>query len=95
MNSSLSLTTITEPAGRFLGRYHATIFFTVIILLLAGAILTLYLSVSTTKGTESVQGEIISSTFDQETANEIQQLRDSDETATSLIYPSRSNPFVE
>lgn len=95
MNSSLSLTAITEPASRFLAKYHATLFFTVIILLLAGAILSLYMSVANTKSAESVQGEIISSNFDQETANEIQQLRDSNEPTSELAYPARSNPFVE
>ncbi len=94
MNASLS--SITDPLSRFLGKYHATLFFTFIILLLAGAILSLYLTTSST-GTQSIEGEaIVSSTFDQKTAEQIQVLRDSNESTSDLVYPTpRSNPFIE
>ena len=95
MNSSLSLSSITAPVTKFLEKYHATLFFTVIGLLLAGAILTLYVSIQTSE-TVVPSTEVISSNFDQETADKIKDLRDSNESSRDLVFPSpRSNPFVE
>ena len=94
MNASLS--SITTPLIRFLGKYHATLFFTFIILLLAGAILSLYLTISTADSTAAEAEVVINSNFDQKTAEQIQTLRDSNQSTTDLAYPStRSNPFVE
>lgn len=94
MNASLS--TLTGPLSRFFGKYHATMFFTFIVLLLAGAILSLYLTASNTSSQDPESVDVISSTFDQDTAKEIQTLRESNETTSNLVYPSsRSNPFIE
>ena len=94
MNASLS--SLTDPINKFFGKYHATIFFTFITLLLAGAILSLYLTASSTNSQVTQEGDVISSSFDQDTAKEIQTLRESNETTSDLVYPSsRNNPFVE
>ena len=70
-------------------------FFTVIGLLLAGAILTLYLTLQEKESIEEGIGTT-SSSFDQETADKIQKLRESNESRADLVFPSpRSNPFVE
>lgn len=95
MNSSLS--SLTTPISHFFGKYHATIFFTAIILLLAGSILSLYLTTTQSLSTQVTgENEIVSSTFDDKTAEQIQELRESNESTSDLVYPSsRSNPFVE
>ncbi|MBI3889877.1 hypothetical protein HY312_04915 [Candidatus Saccharibacteria bacterium] len=95
MNSSLS--SLTTPVSHFFGKYHATIFFTAIILLLAGAILSLYLTTTQSLSAQATtDGEVVSSTFDDKTAEQIQALRESNESTTDLVYPGpRSNPFVE
>lgn len=95
MNASLSLSSITTPLNKFFGKYHATIFFTVIALLLAGAILVLYLS--TLQGTpEEDPSAIVNANFDTETAKQIEQLRNSDQSTKDLSFPTeRKSPFVE
>lgn len=96
MNSSPSLSSITAPLGHFFGKYHATVFFTFITLLLAGAILSLYLTTQSTTATDTTTGDVISSEFDTKTADEIQKLRESNQATSDLVYPSpRSNPFIE
>ena len=96
MNASLSLTSIITPATRFLSRYHATIFFTIVVLLLAGAILSLFLASQGSSTPDGLNETTVSSNFDQKTADQIQQLRESDESARDLDFPTpRSNPFVE
>lgn len=95
MNASLSLSGITTPISRFFSKYHATIFFTTIILLLAGAIFILYMTLQGPADVDTSE-EVISSSFDEQTADQIKQLRESNESSRSLTFPSpRSNPFVE
>lgn len=95
MNASLSLSGIITPLNHFFSKYHATIFFTTIILLLAGAIFTIYMTLSGPAEVDTSQ-EVITSTFDEKTAEEIKQLRESNKSSRDLAFPSpRSNPFVE
>ena len=95
MNASLSLSSLSTALSKFFNKYHAMIFFTVIGLLLAAAILMLYLSLQSTD-TVDESTTMISSSFDQETADRIQRLRESNESRADLVFPSpRSNPFVE
>jgi hypothetical protein len=96
MNASLSLSSLTGPLSRFFGRYHATIFFTIVVLLLAGAILSLYLASANTTPTSGDTTGVISSNFDKTTEQEIEQLRDRNEPVNELQYPrNRANPFIE
>lgn len=95
MNASLSLSAIIAPINRFFSRYHATIFFTIIVLLLAGAILNLYLTIQSPAAVDA-NSATISSSFDQETADKIQRLRESTESSGNFALPkTRANPFIE
>jgi hypothetical protein len=94
----ISISTLFAPLNRFVGKYHPTIFFALIGLLLAGAIFMLYLILQIPSETSSTTpaNTAISGTFDQATVKKIQQLRQSGESTTALVFPSpRSNPFVE
>ena len=97
---NISVSSFMTPLRHFVGRYHPTIFFAIVGLLLAGAIFLLYqtLQIPNTPD-DSVATPTISSNFsaqEKETIKKIQQLRDSNESATALSFPSpRSNPFVE
>ena len=96
MNASISFSSLAAPITRFLSKYHATIYFTIIVLLLAAAILSLFLTSQKASIADNSSETTVSSSFDQTTADQIQQLRESDESATDLDFPSpRSNPFVE
>ncbi len=93
MNTSLS--SLGEPFVKFFAKYHATVFFTVIALLLAGAIFSLYSSINDPKAPEQ-SVEMISAKFDQKTADKIKQLRNSSESSRDLVFPTpRNSPFVE
>ncbi len=93
---NVSLSSILVPVTAFFSRYHATMFFTFISLLLSAAILNLYLTTQTTNPNSSVVGDTISADFDQKTANKIKELRDSNESPQELVIPKpRGNPFVE
>ncbi|MFZ1360605.1 MAG: hypothetical protein WAS27_01050 [Candidatus Saccharimonadales bacterium] len=95
MDTSLSLSSIGKPFAHFLANYHATIFFTVIGLLLAGAIFSLSMSVQNSEAPAQTT-ETISASFDQETAAKIKQLRSSSESSRDLVFPApRNSPFVE
>lgn len=90
-----SLSSLIAPINRFIGKYHPTIFFAFIGLLVASAIFMLYLILQPPE-TAPVAPPTISRTFDQETVKKVQQLRESNEAATALNFPSpRSNPFIE
>lgn len=96
----ISLTALTNPLKRFVDRYHPTIFFAVIGLLLAAAIFLLYLVLQVPNSPDNSSATpTVSSTFsnqEKETIKKIQQLRESTESANNLTFPSpRSNPFVE
>lgn len=95
MNASISLSSLSTSISKFFGKYHATIFFTVISLLLAGAIFALYMTLHESAPADT-ETDTISSSFDQATADQIQKLRESNESRADLVFPSpRSNPFVE
>lgn len=91
-----SLSSLIAPINRFIGKYHPTIFLAFIGLLVAAAIFMLYLVLQTPSDVTVTATPTISGSFDQETVKKIQQLRESNEAATALNFPSpRSNPFVE
>ncbi len=95
MNASISLSSLLNSINTFFEKYHSTIFFTTISLLLAGAILALYLDIQSPVSDETSE-PVISSSFDQKTIDEIKDLRQSSESTRNLSFPSpRSNPFVE
>lgn len=94
----MEVSTLFSPIGRFIGRYHPTIFLAIVSLLLASAILLLYLTLqlSTTPDLTYTGTDTISRNFDTETVKKIQQLHESSEVATPLTFPApRSSPFVE
>jgi predicted PurR-regulated permease PerM len=96
----ISLSALTNPLKHFVDRYHPTIFFAIIGLLLAAAVFLLYLVLQIpSTPDENAATPSISSTFsnqEKETIKQIQELRESSESASDLTFPSpRSNPFVE
>lgn len=96
----ISLSALVNPLKHFIDRYHPTIFFTLIGLLLASAVFMLYLVLQIPSSPdESSATPSISSNFsnqEKETIKQIQELRESSESSAPLKYPSpRSNPFVE
>lgn len=98
MNASVS--SLFNPLKSFIDRYHPTIFFTMIGLLLAAGIFMLYQILQipgTADGSEATP--TVSSQFsrqEKDTIKQIQQLRESSESGTTLTFPTpRSNPFIE
>lgn len=96
----ISLTALTNPLKHFVDRYHPTIFFAIIGLLLAAAVFLLYLVLQIPNSpSDNAAAPTISSNFsnqEKETIKQIQELRESTESATTLSLPTpRSNPFVE
>ena len=75
-------------------KHHPVIFITIVTLLLAGAVFSLYqiLDVSSTP----VQANDTVMTFDKATADKIKNLHDSSDTTDKLVFPTpRTNPFTE
>lgn len=95
MNASIS--SLTQPIMDFFGRYHATIFITFISLSLSAAIFVLLQVVFNATDTSTLAPQsTIKSTFDEVTAKQIQELRESNEVAAPLQFPNtRTNPFIE
>lgn len=93
----VSFSSLTQPLMNFFGRYHATIFVTFISLSLSAAIFVLLQTVFNATDTSTVTSQsTIKSTFDEATAKQIQELRESNEVASPLQFPnSRTNPFIE
>ncbi len=80
---------------KFFGKHHPVIFIAVTLLLLAGAILSLYLIVDQTLSAPLESTSTVAD-FDQETIDKIKELQNSDDSAEPLIFPTtRINPFVE
>lgn len=98
MNANLSLSSITRPVSAALAHYHATIYVVVTAVLLSAAIGMLYLLIDD-KGTPddaTLTEARISDSFDNATAERVNELRDSNEALKPIVFPSpRSNPFVE
>lgn len=96
----ISLTALTNPLKHFVDRYHPTIFFAIIGLLLAAAVFLLYLVLQIPNSpSDNAAAPTISSNFsnqEKETIKQIQELRESTESATTLNLPTpRGNPFTE
>jgi hypothetical protein len=94
----INLSSLIGPINRFVGKYHPTIFLTIVGLLLASAIFLLYLilQIPSSPDPEAANSATISRTFDNGTIKQVQQLRESNETISALSFPTpRSNPFVE
>lgn len=98
MNASVS--SLLNPVKEFVDRYHPTIFFSVIGLLLAAGIFMLYQILQIPSNPDNAAAApTISSQFTKEEKNtikQIQDLRESTESTSPLVFPTpRSNPFAE
>ncbi len=95
MNASLS--SITQPIAQFFERYHPTIFFSLIGILLSVAILMLFMSSTINDSDPSlVRDQAISSNYDKDTAEKIKNLHQRDDSLDEIKLPtSRQSPFVE
>lgn len=95
MNASVS--SITQPITQFFEKYHPTIFFTVIGILLAGAILMLFMASSIDDSDPSlVKNQAISSNYDKDTAEKVKNLHQRDDNLGELKLPTtRQSPFIE
>lgn len=82
-----------NPVVKFLGKHHAVLFISFIIILLSIAVYLLYLSITVepTLQPASTIGE-----FDTETIEKIRTLHDSADDTTQIVLPTpRANPFIE
>ena len=95
MNASVS--SITQPITQFFEKYHPTIFFTVIGILLAAGILMLFMASSINDSDPSlVKDQAISSNYDKDTAEKIKNLHQRDDNLSEITLPTtRQSPFVE
>lgn len=89
------LTLLLAPLKSFLAKHHPVLFISLITLLLAAAVYTLYdVVANATAPVEDATSTIVK--FDQKTIDKIKELHDSSDTVEKLDLPSpRSNPFVE
>ena len=95
MNTSLS--SIGQPITQFFDKYHPTIFFSVIGILLAAAIFILFTSSSIDQNATPTGSQAISSSYDKQTAEKVEKLQQSsDQETAGITLPSpRQSPFVE
>lgn len=91
MNGSISLRALQG----FFKKHHPVIFIAVVLLLISGAVFSLYLVTEQALG-DSDPPANISANFDKETIDKIKKLHDSSDSTADLEFPSpRSNPFIE
>lgn len=92
MNGAPSTRIITG----FFKNHHPVVFIVSILLMLSGAIFSLYIIVEETLG-QPIQPSTTITAFDEETIKKIQKLQVSSDDLEQLEFPSspRSNPFVE
>jgi len=85
-----------RQTSKFIGRYHAIIFFSAVTIIVGATVFLLYLVLETTFTPPQVAGDSIGN-FDQATINRIKSLNDSSSSQNSTVTlpPSRPNPFVE
>lgn len=84
-----------KPLNDFIAKHHPVIFITVVILLLASAIFTLYLSTNSSLNQTREPTNTIGA-FDKTTIDKIKNLQSSNDTKSTLVFPTpRSNPFTE
>lgn len=92
---NISLTTIKKQIALLLGRYHLVIFVTVVVGTLMVVVLMLNSIITASGEAGDYVPEGISTSFDQETIDRIEQLKTRDEKAVLDVGSGRSNPFVE
>mgnify|MGYP001580651317 CR=1 FL=1 len=93
---NIELGTVGKALQHFIGRHHAVLYVSVIGLLIAGAIFSLYLVNVLATSAPDATPPLTSTQFDEETIDRIKNLRLSDGEVSSVELPEeRANPFVE
>lgn len=95
MNISISADSIKKFIIRSLHRYHVVLF--VIIVLGGLAVMVFFLNLVLIRSSES-DGYTSSSnnaSFDQQTIDRINELKNADDSSSQLNLSGRSNPFIE
>lgn len=96
MKSSPSLKRLFSPIGAFIYRFHLIIFTVAVLGGLAVLVLILNNIITHSSNPDSSTTSHVSTTFDEKTANQINQLKTAQDNVTPLVIPpGRSNPFAE
>lgn len=98
MNKNPDISTSLKPLGRFLQRFHLTIFIVIIVGGLTYAIMSLYdvLSDASTIPAQSTTTTSAGITFDQATIDHLNKMYTADAAPATVDLPTgRINPFSE
>lgn len=98
MKKSADISTSLKPLGRFLQRFHLTIFIVVIVGGLAYAVVSLYsvLSEASTIPEQPAATATAATTYDQVTIDHLNKLYSADNAPANIDLPAgRINPFSE
>ncbi len=92
MKSDLSLPQLTSSLSRFLHRYHVVLF---VLTVVGGLALANFMINQAINEKPIDQPQAVSSSFDKETMDKINQLNESSSQTTDFVLPSgRINPFI-
>ena len=92
MKADLSLSQLTAALSRFLHRYHVILF---VLTAVGGLALANFMLNQAINEKPIEPPQAVSSSFDQETMDKIDQLNESSTQSTNFVLPSgRINPFI-
>lgn len=92
MKADLSLPQLTAALSRFLHRYHVILF---VLTAVGGLALANFMLNQAINEKPIEPPQAVSSSFDQETMDKIDQLNESSAQSTNFVLPSgRINPFI-
>ncbi|MDB5176671.1 MAG: hypothetical protein JWN75_339 [Candidatus Saccharibacteria bacterium] len=88
------LFTLVSSIRSLFAKHHPVIFITIITLLLAAAVFSLYQILDITSQPATATSTV--TTFDKVTVDKIKKLHDSSDSTETLVFPKpRTNPFTE
>ncbi|HWT40777.1 MAG TPA: hypothetical protein VN081_05960 [Dongiaceae bacterium] len=94
--NSLTVGSLFKPLGKVFKRFHFMIFFVFVIGCLAGAVILINNTLSSSSTDDSYISSISAGTIDQATLDRLQSLHTSTESVPAPTLPAgRVNPFAE